>query len=684
VAELDDDSAPEDLGQDLSSPTTPNLADALAMELLDTDLGEGGASRARRRRPGVDHARHAARTFLDKQSRMLDIQMEHLHEQRTLILSHLRLRRLNEGFKVALQTLAFVAGAVVLAMIGTMAFQAWRSDVLVIEPIRAPADLIARGMDGVSLSARLLDKLRALQNATDSARAASSYTYGWGDEIKVEIPETGVSIGELQTFLRRWLGRETHISGEVFRGWTSGLDPSPPPPDAISLNVRAGDRPGAVLQGSVAGLDGLIQLAAENLYAQTQPYRWSVYLARNRRESEASAVLARLAASGPREERAWANAYWGGVIVQVSGDVAAGEAKERAALALDPDLAIALDNLAGDEVALGHDAAAMTALKTENGVLVSGRDRQIAKPVRPVIQAWAKARLDAAAGDYEDARRQAEALQLMPDWEGVSVAARLEQAGALARLHDIAGARAALSGVSLKGPDQTADAQMGWGSNLLPEAAIDEALDDWPAAVRDLAAAQDAVKIQADKLNPTAARAVVLPALAVAMARTGDLAGAQAIADSTPLDCYACVLARAEVAAAGRVWPQAERWFAEAVRQAPGLPAAHFAWGRMLMVRGDTAGAISRLEQARKLAPRFADPTEALGEALMKQGDLQSAVRRYADAARLAPRWGRVQLRWGEALLRLNRRSEALAHLRVARGMDLSAADRAELAKLAT
>ncbi|MEI9931835.1 MAG: hypothetical protein WDM89_15180 [Rhizomicrobium sp.] len=57
-----------------------------------------------------------------------------------------------------------------------------------------PPDMTARGLTGQTVASQLLDKLSALQAATDSARTATSYTNNWGDDIKVEIPNTGISI----------------------------------------------------------------------------------------------------------------------------------------------------------------------------------------------------------------------------------------------------------------------------------------------------------------------------------------------------------------------------------------------------------------------------------------------------------------------------------------------------------
>ena len=174
----DEEDRADDPSLDASSagPATL-LPEAVALEVLgrEGDPGlKGKGGRTRRFLPPGDEARTSAQGFLDRQSRMLDIQMEHMHEQRSLVLSHLRLRRLSEAFRVALQALAILLGGAIVTAIGAMAFQAWRSDSLVIEPFRTPPDLAQRGLDGISLSAALLDKLRTMQSATDSARAASS------------------------------------------------------------------------------------------------------------------------------------------------------------------------------------------------------------------------------------------------------------------------------------------------------------------------------------------------------------------------------------------------------------------------------------------------------------------------------------------------------------------------------
>ena len=117
------------------------------------------------------------------------------------------------------------------------------------------------------------------------------------DDIKVEIPETGVSIGEAYRFLRSWLGHETHISGEVNRTATG-----------IALAARIGTESSADFTGAESDLDAMMQKAAERLYGITQPYRYGAYLGQQGRPTDAYSVivLQALAKTGPLSERAWA------------------------------------------------------------------------------------------------------------------------------------------------------------------------------------------------------------------------------------------------------------------------------------------------------------------------------------------------------------------------------------------
>ena len=64
---------------------------------------------------------------------------------------------------------------------------------------------------------------------------------------------------------------------------------------------------------------------------------------------------------------------------------------------------------------------------------------------------------------------------------------------------------------------------------------------------------------------------------------------------------------------------------------------------------------------------------------LKNRSDL--ALERFEDANKYAPNWGRLHMKWGEALGYVGRRDEARAQYRIASTLDLSVADKAELAR---
>ena len=181
---------------------------------------------------------HKAADFLDRQSRLLDLQALELTEQRPHRLSHLhsqaregKIRRAGQRIRVGMQIFAaLVASLIALALIAA-AWSAAHDHGLVVEAFSVPPDLVQRGLTGQVVAKQVLDRLSDLQAQTASMRSASTYQNNWGEDLKVEIPETGVSLGDVRRYLREWLGHETHISGEIYRT-----------PTGLTMTARAGSR----------------------------------------------------------------------------------------------------------------------------------------------------------------------------------------------------------------------------------------------------------------------------------------------------------------------------------------------------------------------------------------------------------------------------------------------------------
>src|SRR5204863_7404773 len=159
----------------------------------------------------------------------------------------------SDQLRGAWQALAFLIGAVVSGLIAVLVCDAHEATGLVVQPLSAPPEFAARGLDGTVLAQRLLDKLNGLvqQSEQFSVRSADSIGGNWGDDSKVEIPQTGVSVSEFSRALRGWIGNETRVSGEVWRL-----------PKGIAIAVRAGANPGVELSGNESDLDALIENAA--------------------------------------------------------------------------------------------------------------------------------------------------------------------------------------------------------------------------------------------------------------------------------------------------------------------------------------------------------------------------------------------------------------------------------------
>ena len=261
------------------------------------------AALKRRRSPGrVDPEFDA---FLRDQRRLVNLQTEHLHEQREVILARLKLGRWKDRIGLALQLMTAGVGLAIAVAVGVMAWQAHEDHGVSIAAFSVPPDLVARGLTGQVLATEVLDRLSDLQASTVTARPASTYANDWGGDIKVEIPETGVSIGELNRWLRDWLGSATRITGEVVRT-----------PAGIAVTARAGEGTSRRFEGAESDLDKLVGKAAEAIYAQTQPYRYALWLSSHGHEDEALAQFQWLARHGPAKDQPWAYAGWSSALQQ--------------------------------------------------------------------------------------------------------------------------------------------------------------------------------------------------------------------------------------------------------------------------------------------------------------------------------------------------------------------------------
>ncbi len=635
------EAAADTVEQSASSSDSNGLALDLAMEAARND-------------PSL-HAEVAA--FLSDQRQMLADQRHHLHEQ----LKQLHLGMFEKWLGVLLRLATLCVGIAAATGVVMMVRDAADSNGLIIEPFSVPPDLAARGLTGQAVASQVLDKLTELQTRTNSFRPPQSYSNNWGSDLKVEIPETGVSLGEFRHFLREWLGSDTHITGEV---WHTGT--------GLAIVARAGGDRGEPVFGTEDELANVIQKAAENVYRATQPFRYANYLDRfyndatpvpadaQTRLDQAQAIYRRLTYDPSPLERAWA---WNGLGTQSwsgRGNVAAAIDFYHTAISIQPHTTW-ISALYQWTWSYGHAEEAMATAQRYLEMLPQSNQ--------------AKAFLAQTKGDFAEVARGAALNLANATTPNAHNTAKWFGELALASQHDAAGTRRKL-GASLQVRTLYAriiDARY----TVLTLAA----LRDWRSLLTEEPAAEQAIRAtQVGWDLDTEFNRIFRPRLALAKAHLGDIAGGQSLIAATPTDCYDCVRFRGTITALAGKPAEADSWFAKAVKDAPSLPFAYHDWGRSLLTRGKPNEAIAKFTIANQKGPKFADPLEGWGEALMAQNQSHRALEKFAEAEKYAPNWGRLHLKWGQALAYSGNKTEAAKHFTRAAQLDLTPSEKSELA----
>ncbi|MGC1459477.1 MAG: tetratricopeptide repeat protein [Steroidobacteraceae bacterium] len=414
--------------------------------------------------------------------------------------------------------------------------------------------------------------------------------------------------------------------------------------DAISdhgLVVEAFSVPPATLTGQESEFDELAGKAAEAVYRTSQPYRFAQFLAGQNRNAEAFRVIADLATNGPQSERGWAYIEWGMLDLNTNGDL---ESARKHCLRGLADAGALTDSadicLVGAEVWSGHDEKELEysrPLEISAQTRASGVTQEFYENTKILSQAW----LATLTGDIQQSAQDWTLAEAAPDYFESAELSPALAATAYAFDHDPDSASKIVA--ALRPNDDPSFLQMDaiLAFNALPAYWIAATSNDWPAALADAracAAWLDA-HTPANKLFGRLRAVWIEPLEALAMAKAGDLAGAETLVSATPLDCYLCVRIRGQIAAIRQDWTAAERWFAEAARQAPSLPFAFSEWGEMRLTKGDIDGAIARFETAHHRSPHFADALKGWGDALARQGQAKAALAKYDEALKYAPNW---------------------------------------------
>jgi hypothetical protein len=569
----------------------------------------------------------------------------------------------NERFRNRIKALRDGAVSLIVVMAAAAGvFLVWessRADGVVVEPFQTLPAFEAEGLSGEAVANRLLTEVNAIQAATPSNRSRRT-ALSSSDQITVEIPATGLSLGEALRILRRRLGDEQVVTGRL--DLTSTDEP------VVRLYLDGEPlpvRPSAPRDGETAA-QAAIRSAAEALFQHSEPYRYAIWLAAEDRPDEARSLLRTLTLTGSAEDRAWA--YVGlSSLAQADGALEPMLANASAALALSPGLQNALRGAAQAYQSLG-----MTGWATQMRRMAQATDT--AGPGFRTRQFNDRYYIATAEGDHQAAIGWVDAMvadsRLTDDLEEPIYL----RADALARLHDVSAAREAealASAASLPG-------ERGFKLSALAQR---PALEDWPTLESEL-------KDMSRHDPPTSSVAwaedqwLFRPWLAIALARQGKADEAAAVmGDNDDFGCVLCLQARGDIAAARGDRAGVDRWFGRAAREAPGLPDPLLRWGEARLRLGDAAGALDLARQARRAGPRWADPVRLEAQALAAL-DRREALARFETAAEMAPRWGALRLDWGRELMRRGRTQAAATQIRAALARDLSVNDEREARRL--
>ncbi len=603
------------------------------------------------------------------QAEVLRLQAEDLRREDKLRHWSLRVHHISDVMKL---TFELSLAAIVLAfatLIGTAIWKASHDHSLVVESFSVPADLAARGVTGEAVAAQLQDKLTAMQAATNSARPPDSYANNWGADIKVQIPDTGVSVGEFYRLLVSWFGSQTHISGEMYRT-----------ADGLAVTTRATGEAGDVVRGSEKDLDALMQKAAETVYARTQPFRYAVYLVSGPNPDGVTSLvlLQNLARTGSAQDRSWA--YMGLGTREEYSDPLHAPKTHALAIPLTPRFALPYQNIASEEFWAGHDETALAADRNAVALLAQG-DGEMSARASAISLPAGRARAEEMIGDFPEALRQDAQCVMEPDYAFIAEYCRSDMAYDEAMQHDRAAARGDWSGVPVPSNPHGAVQYRPFEVSVL------YGLGDWNGVIRKTGEFESYLKtierVQpfTKSFAPVTLSREVWPYTAGALARTGHMNDALALIGRTPLDCDLCVRMCGNIATLNHDWTGAAHWFAMVSARAPSIPFADADWGAMLMAKGDFDGAIAKFTLANQKGPHFADPLEMWGEALIARNRSDLALAKFEEANKYAPNWGRLHLKWGEALWWSGDKDGAKKQFDAAQILDLTLAEKSELAR---
>ena len=551
--------------------------------------------------PAMDSS---ARVLLAKQARLVDAD-----------LAYRKLQTASERVSFLLKALTVFAGVAFAAALLSIAVSAARSSAVVVEVFETPPALAERGLSGRVVAAGIQDGLSKIQSSVRSTAQRRNIANAWTGDISVEVASTGISIGEIDRILRRSLGNETYIGGDIVQTEDGSL----------LLTVRGPDTPPRTFTAPASEFANLMTQGAEYIYGVAEPRLFGTYLLQRRRYAEGSRFLAEALGRADEETRPELLMLQGlHVLASDRVDPAVGRRGAmflRQALAEDPylwrgwnALVAVAGRLEGEEAAwrvgqqmIALNAAARPRNKTQPGYWFN---------YQILVEDWTGQIADTAADSQASGGGS------------FSVLNSTFQADAEARRHDWAKAEQHLE---FADPDDT---------SLVPTRLFLEgfnALNEGRPA--DAIAPLEALHTLWQASPDLQFQFIRAPCyLAAAYGLTGKRTEAEALFARVGRRVV-CVTLQAVVSEATDDRAEADAAWQRAINLAPSLPTAYQYHGLALLGRGDLAAAGAAFDLAHSRGPRWADPIKGQGDVLARRGRWREAAARYHAALEFAPGW---------------------------------------------
>jgi tetratricopeptide (TPR) repeat protein len=549
--------------------------------------------------------------YLEKQRMFVELQTGHLLEQGDILLSHLKLRRAIDLVRLGLQ-LFFVLIFTALGVAGLwLVKDAVSSSSVVIETFDVPPELAARGVTGKVAASGLLRELTRLQAATRGSAQKRHLAGAWVSEVKMEMPEAGISVDEIDRYLRRRFSHDLRIEGDLVQTSDGG----------VVLTVSGDGIQGMSFTGNPDEMDKLETQAAEYVYSRAQPGLYAVYLVNEGRTAEAIAFCTSAYNWARDTDKPYLLNQLANAILVTGGRGQEALGLLRAAVKLKPDYWVAYNNIMNQLWVLGDEEGAWRAGKSMERA-AGGRPGRASDLYYQNIDelTWNLAPILTA---LQADKQSSAGLGTQLTSNDAHIAA-LE-----AKLHDEADVALTLQTLPANPKDPTISALAHFARGLVAEDAGDPA-----RAAAEMEAFGAGFANPAVSGNYAGYNCWIAPAEEAA--GHPDKADAVLNGGGTFVDCYRF---RGDILDRRGEWAGAQQAYARAVALAPDLPAAYFSWGAALARHGDLKTAEAKLIAANIRGPDWADPLKAWGDLLAAQGRWKDAVEKYDQALKHAPSW---------------------------------------------